>query len=190
MSNDPARTSVSRRRVVAGAAWAVPTAVVATSAPAFAVSATCQTVPLMTAANGWTSSSVNMSGNGGLFGFAGVSGYEVVADPGSTGAASITVTSPTTSFVVGRSYVFTFTYRVVSSNPRGLLMSLEAAGQTLAGASLNSDTTTPANGTRSVTYTPTVASTGTVRLLFTFPAGANSTVGDDIYISNFSATCV
>lgn len=181
-------SSVSRRRVVAGAAWAVPTAVVATSAPAFAASTTCETVPLMTSGNGWSTSSVNMSTNG-TNGFRGASGYSVIADTANTAVATVTVTSPTRQFTVGRTYVFTFNYSVVGSNPRQLQMAMSVAGQALPGASLNSDTTVPTSGSRSVSYVPTVSSTGSVQLVFTFPAGT-SVVGDDITISNFAATCV
>lgn len=175
-----------RRAVLRTAAWTAPVIAVGAVVPQAAASA-CGAVAPPSAAAGWTATKTNIGTAGGTDGFAN-NGYVVVQDPASTAAASVVVQSPTQTFIAGRTYTFTYNFTTYSQNARKLTLSFQIGGVAQTSGAIDTSTTNGGGGTRTVTYTPTTTATSAVVLRFNFVAG-NSTVGDDITISNFAATC-
>lgn len=117
-------TQISRRRVVTGAAWAVPAVVVAAAAPALAASTSCPTQPSVSSAALGNTAIVTLSGLQSGIGqivFTSVGGAGFTTVPGGIGlfqgqpAVTFTLTQTDTSVVSG---TVTLGYTIVLTDGR------------------------------------------------------------------------
>ncbi|WP_181064421.1 hypothetical protein [Pseudoclavibacter sp. AY1F1] len=189
---------LSRRHLVAGAAWAAPVVAIAVAAPARAASTECtpQAAAQITTAwrfNGnitnWTlaRSPANAPNVGYSASYQGQGPNSVsnaaVLDADPLAVASTTSLSNTACFGPG-TYTFTYTGRAWTTNTRTLTLTGRVVSDAAPGTTLATDTFTTATNTTTFTRTLTVTIPVRTRLRFTyawgFTAGSASQTGDDI----------
>ncbi|WP_188778919.1 hypothetical protein [Marmoricola endophyticus] len=156
----------------------------ATAAPAFAASQ-CNNF-VTPSASAWTVTNQNISAAGGTDGFQ-TGGYKVVQDPGSTGAASVTVTAnQRVRFLAGTTYTFSFNFYRYVDNPRSVVFTLVVNGTTVTNSTVTTVGTATGNGSVSnATYQATTSGCYPVALSFVY-GNESSTTGDDITITNLA----
>ncbi|MBS3177255.1 MULTISPECIES: hypothetical protein [unclassified Pseudoclavibacter] len=198
-ANTKRQTGIKRRTLVMGAAWSVPTVMLAVGAPAASASANCTPQAAATIQANW-----QFNGNLGTWttartpGTAPVVEYSgtynglpaaalVVADPPTGVASSTTLTSVTACLAPG-TYTFTFDARLYNANPRNLTLTasvrnVNSPATPLATTSFTT-TTGAATSRNGNVLTVTVTQRTSVQFVYAWTFTATGTgAGDDIAVN-------
>ena len=204
MNKSPSATRRSTRRtVVAGAAWTLPVAAMAVSAPAFAASpfdCTAFFVPPFpretTSGNGWTVTEFGGDSAGGPGdAFNEFNRFITYLDP-PYGTTRIVKASCTIGVLTGKTYTFNYNYVAVLDMPNPMTSVLRVNGVDVPGslldtATLPPDPTVPSRsfGSKSVSWTATTTGLVTLEFVHTVTGAPNDFHGDDYEIWGLTGTC-